>query len=65
MAFVHVVDRRPSETVPEDITFLTDGKDIVFGGDEILTEMQVMPPRTPICFAKAVVGKLILVLEAI
>ena len=62
---VHVVDHQPSRTAPEDISFLTDGKDIVFDDDDILTEMQVLPSITPICFAKAVVGKLILVLETI
>ncbi|CAG8787611.1 14517_t:CDS:2, partial [Racocetra fulgida] len=52
----HVTDYEPSRTAPEDISFLTDGKDIVFSYDDLLTETQVMPPNVPICFANAVAG---------
>jgi len=60
---VHMVDHQRHRTFPEDVSFLTDGKDIVFDSADILTDMQVVPSTTSICFAKAVVGKLILVLE--
>ncbi|CAG8848809.1 10563_t:CDS:2, partial [Gigaspora margarita] len=50
------VDDQPSQMIPQDISFLTDGKEIVFNYENMLTEMQVMPPTVPICFANAVVG---------
>ncbi|CAG8658436.1 8946_t:CDS:2, partial [Paraglomus occultum] len=53
----HMVDHQRNRTIPEDISFLTDGKDIVFDSDDILTEMQVVPSSIPICFARAVVVK--------
>ncbi|CAG8750738.1 7373_t:CDS:2, partial [Gigaspora margarita] len=53
---IHIVDDQPSRMIPQDISFLTDGKEIVFNYENMLTEMQVMPPTVPICFANAVVG---------
>ncbi|CAG8581772.1 26523_t:CDS:2 [Dentiscutata erythropus] len=53
---VCTADYQPSLAIPQDISFLTDGKEIVFNYDDMLTEMQVMPPTVPICFANAVVG---------
>ncbi|CAG8605764.1 1672_t:CDS:2 [Paraglomus brasilianum] len=53
---VHMVNHQRHRTFPEDISFLTDGKDIVFNRADILTDMQVVPSTTSICFAKAVVG---------
>ncbi|CAG8531417.1 17067_t:CDS:2 [Racocetra fulgida] len=53
---VHILVHQPSQTIPQDISFLTDGKEIVFNYEDLLTETQVMPPNVPICFANSVVG---------
>ncbi|RHZ78208.1 hypothetical protein Glove_166g212 [Diversispora epigaea] len=53
---IHTYRHQPIRMIPQDISFLTDGKEIVFDSFDTLTEMQVLPPKVPICFAKAVVG---------
>ena len=56
-----IVDKQIERTYGHNTNFLAGlGKEIVYHEDEILTPQQILVPKMPICFARGILGRILL-----